>query len=259
MAVVRRLTSLSLVWVAVACGGGSGNNGGGSGNTPSLSVSPGTWTFVAGGAPVDFTATLANAAGTVSWALGGPGSSNPSSGKMTRSMPPATEAASVTWTLTATSGRLTASATLTVNPPPTLTVSGRVTDGVGSAVSGATVAIGSQVGAVGHPRGVGSGCGRHRRGQQPDDGAGAARDDATSGSITAPDHFLITTGTSAPIPVLGTAGVVLPGATVYQWSINAVGPWPSVDAFAGGTGLLPTAGTTSNLSFSSSSRAFTTQ
>jgi hypothetical protein len=80
----------------------------------------------------------------------------------------------------------------------------------------------------------------------------------TTNSSAAPDYFLITTGTSAKIPILGTAGVVFPGATVYQWSIDAIGPWESIDAYAGGPSQLPTGGTVINLSFSASARSFTT-
>jgi len=123
------LTSLSLLCLAVACGGGSGNNdGGGGGNTPSLSISPASSTVIAGGAPVKFTANLANATGTVSWALTGPGSIDPASGNSTSYTPPASVASATTATLTATSGTLTASATIAVLalgcspslPPPSL-------------------------------------------------------------------------------------------------------------------------------------------
>ena len=115
--------------LAVACGGGSGNNNGG-GNNPSLAISPASSTVIAGGSPVNFTATLANTTGTVSWALSGPGSIDPATGDTTSYTPPASVASSTTATLTATSGTLTASATITVNPPPTITVAGTV-EGLG--------------------------------------------------------------------------------------------------------------------------------
>ena len=51
---------------------------------------------------------------------------------------------------------------------------------------------------------------------------------------------------------------MLPPATSYSWAILAVGPWSSVDDFAGGTGLLPTGATTLNESLAGA-RAFTTQ
>ena len=60
------------------------------------------------------------------------------------------------------------------------------------------------------------------------------------------------------IPDLGSLGVVLPPTTSYSWAILAVGPWSSVDDFAGGTGLLPTGATTLNESLAGT-RAFTTQ
>jgi len=509
MSVVRGLGSVSLLCLFMACGGGSGNNtGGGGGNDASLTVLPASSTLIAGGAPLDFTATLVSASGTIAWALSGPGSIDPSSGNVTRYTPPATVASSTTATLTATSGSLTSRATLTVNPPATLTVTGRVVDTVGSLVPGATVSIGSQqattdtagafsisgvtapydaavvvligprttaivfmgltradptliaaplninapdstgtvsgsvtggdplpddsdrsevawgspddpqtitalftenpwsmnfswpglagtsgdvhalqwtpltgiptsykaygvrtgvvlpsggttsgvtiamtspdAGTIGGgvtvpagvnltgktlnidfadgasftvgtessastsfdypvPTGIGSTASVTAQGMSasglgltltqlrgiasgstgnvvglvappvpstPPANATAVTNDThftwtsfvgglhivaiTTNSSAAPDYFLITTGTSAKIPILGTAGVVFPGATVYQWSIDAIGPWESIDAYAGGPSQLPTGGTVINLSFSASARSFTT-
>jgi|KBSMisStaDraftv2_1062788.scaffolds.fasta_scaffold01062_2 hypothetical protein len=144
MSVSRWLASVPLLCLALACGGGSGNNNGDGGNNPSLSISPPSSTVIAGGSPVNFTATLANTTGTVSWALSGPGSIDPATGDTTAYTPPASVASATTATLTATSGSLTASATITVNPPPTITVAGTVVNTSGTGVSGATVAIGSQ-------------------------------------------------------------------------------------------------------------------
>lgn len=145
MSVQRWLTSLTLLSLGLACGGGGGNNGGG-GNTPSLSISPPSANVIAGGSPVNFTATFANTTGSATWNLTGPGSmsvdpSNPNSARYT---PPASVASSTSATLTATSGTLTASATITVNPPPTITVAGKVTDLAKKGVPSATVAIGAQ-------------------------------------------------------------------------------------------------------------------
>jgi hypothetical protein len=145
--VVRWLLSLTLVGLGVACGGGSGNNNGDAGNnTPSLSISPPSTTVIAGGSPVNFTATFANATGTATWSLTGPGSMSvdPSNGNSASYTPPASVVSPTSATLTATSGSLTASATITVNPPPTITVAGKVTDLQKKGLSGATVAIGAQ-------------------------------------------------------------------------------------------------------------------
>ena len=62
--------------------------------------------------------------------------------------------------------------------------------------------------------------------------------DFTWTQLTGGLHFvyLITTGTTGRIPDLGALGVVLPAATSYSWQIIAVGPWASIDDFAGGTG-----------------------
>ena len=143
MSVGRWLASVSVLWLVVGCGGGSGDNNGG-GNNPSLSISPVSSTVIAGGSPVNFTATLANATGPVSWALSGPGSISSTTGDATSYTPPPSVASSTTATLTATAAGLTASATITVNPPPTITVAGTVRDLTRKGISGATVAIGSQ-------------------------------------------------------------------------------------------------------------------
>ncbi|HZJ52960.1 MAG TPA: hypothetical protein VFD38_02385 [Myxococcaceae bacterium] len=143
MSVRRWLASLSVLSLVVGCGGGSGNNNGG-GNNPSLTISPASSTVIAGGSPVNFTATLANATGSVSWALSGPGSINPTTGDATSYTPPASVTSSTTATLTATAAGLTASATITVDPPPTITVAGTVKDLTRKGIAAATVAIGSQ-------------------------------------------------------------------------------------------------------------------
>jgi hypothetical protein len=80
----------------------------------------------------------------VSWALNGPGSINPTTGGNTTYTPPASVASATTATLTATSGTLTASATITVNSPGIITVAGKVKDNFGTGIAGATVLIGSQ-------------------------------------------------------------------------------------------------------------------
>jgi hypothetical protein len=146
MSVQRWLTSLTLLSLVVACGGGSGNNNGGGGNTPSLSITPPSTTVIAGGAPVNFTATFANTTGTATWSLTGPGSINvdASNANSVSYTPPASVASATSATLSATSGTLNASATITVNPPPTITVAGKVIDGAKKPVTGATVAIGAQ-------------------------------------------------------------------------------------------------------------------
>ncbi len=98
-----------------------------------LSVSPTTSTVVVGGAAVPFTATLTNATGTINWAI------NPSVGTLSATTgttvsytPPATIANSTNVTLTASSGTLTATAAITVNPPATIGVSGTAVDSCGN-------------------------------------------------------------------------------------------------------------------------------
>jgi len=142
----RWLTSVSLLCLLIGCGGSgpNNNNNNNGGNTPSLSVSPSTSTVVAGGPPVNFTSALLNASGTVSWALSGPGSIGASTGTSTTYTPPASVGSPTSATLTATSGTLTASATITVNPQGIVTVAGSVKDNDGKGVAGATVLIGSQ-------------------------------------------------------------------------------------------------------------------
>src|SRR5215468_6044793 len=109
MSNARWLTSASLLCLLLGCGGSSGNPDAGNPNpnpspNPSLSVSPTTRTVVAGGSPVNFTSALVDATGTVSWALSGPGSINPTTGSSTSYTPPASVGSPTTATLTATSG-----------------------------------------------------------------------------------------------------------------------------------------------------------
>jgi hypothetical protein len=51
-------------------------------------------------------------------------------------------------------------------------------------------------------------------------------------------YYVVTTGTSATIPNLKAAGLGLPSAGSYQWSVEAFGPFASADAAAGSTGFL---------------------
>ena len=105
-----------------------------------LTVSPTTSTVVVGAAAVPFTATLTNATGTINWAI------NPSVGTLSATTgttvsytPPATIANSTNVTLTASSGTLTATAAITVNPPATIGVSGTAVDGCGNPAPNVTV------------------------------------------------------------------------------------------------------------------------
>lgn len=146
MSNARWLTSISLLCLLVGCGGSSGNPDAGPPppGTPSLTVSPTSKTVIAGGSPISFSSTLLNATGTVSWALSGPGSINPATGSSTTYTPPASVGASTSATLTATSGTLTASATITINAPAIITVAGSVKDIFGIGLAGVTVVVGGQ-------------------------------------------------------------------------------------------------------------------
>lgn len=108
---------------------------------PSLSVDPPSATVVAGGEAVTFTATLAGASDTVTWSLAGEGSLSDASGATTSYTPPASVAAEATATLTATAGALSRAATITIQPAPTINVSGKVLDLQGAGLSGAQVLI----------------------------------------------------------------------------------------------------------------------
>jgi hypothetical protein len=125
----------------VACGGGGGGGGGGG---PDLSVSPKTQTVTAGGAGITFTATLTGATDTISWTLTGAGGISAATGATTTYTPPATAASSSTATLTATAGSLTDSAVITINPPASITVSGRVLAANGMPIASSSVVIGAQ-------------------------------------------------------------------------------------------------------------------
>ena len=135
----RRVAAAGVLLLCLACGGSGGND-----NNPSLSISPGSTTVTAGGAAVTFTATLNNTTGTVSWNLSGPGSIDPATGATTSYTPPASVASATTATLTANSGSLTSSATITINPPAAITVAGTVIDNQLSKFAGVSVIIGAQ-------------------------------------------------------------------------------------------------------------------
>lgn len=124
--------SVLLVFLA-ACGAGGG--------APTLSISPSSTTVTAGGAPVNFSATLTGASGTINWSLTGPGSLSATSGTSTAYTPPASVASATSATLTATSGSLTATASITINPPPTITVAGKVVGINNQPVNGVPVVI----------------------------------------------------------------------------------------------------------------------
>ncbi|MFO7545470.1 MAG: hypothetical protein R6W77_08250, partial [Trueperaceae bacterium] len=112
--------------------------------TPSLTVSPAAVSVTAGGAAQTFTATLQNATDTIFWSLSGNGSLSTNTGPSTNYTPPAAVAAVENATLTATAGTLTASASITIDPPAapaTITVSGSVLRFNGDPASGINVQI----------------------------------------------------------------------------------------------------------------------
>lgn len=64
---------------------------------------------------------------------------------------------------------------------------------------------------------------------------------ATSQVRSAAAKIVVLTGAStARLPDLTAFGVTLPSQTVIDWSVSGSGPWPSVDALAAGSGLIPT-------------------
>ncbi|HEX2865292.1 MAG TPA: right-handed parallel beta-helix repeat-containing protein [Deinococcales bacterium] len=102
-----------------ACPGGGGGGGG-------LSITPGSQVFTAGDAPVIFTATGSQASSSLTWTLdpATAGTLSGTTGLSVQFTPAATVPAAVTATLTAAGagGNPKATASLTVNPVPTLTV-----------------------------------------------------------------------------------------------------------------------------------------
>jgi hypothetical protein len=94
---------------------------------PTLTVAPTAATVTEGDTtPVNFTATLAGATGTVAWTLTGPGSISATSGTTTSYTAPTSVPSQTTATLTASAAGLTASAAITIAKKPTITVSGTV-------------------------------------------------------------------------------------------------------------------------------------
>jgi hypothetical protein len=88
-----------------------------------LSLTPSSVTVTAGGTQVTFSATLTSSTATITWTLTGSGTLSTTSGASTSYTPPASIAAQETATITARAGGLTATATITINPLVTLSVS----------------------------------------------------------------------------------------------------------------------------------------
>jgi hypothetical protein len=113
--------------------------------TPTLVISPPSASLTAGSGTQAFTATLTNATGTVSWVITpNTGTLSAATGTTTTYTPPATVASATAVTLTATAAGLNATAAITVNPvagPTTITVAGKVSDGTGTPVSGASLLL----------------------------------------------------------------------------------------------------------------------
>jgi hypothetical protein len=131
--------------LSMACGGSSSGGGGGG---PTLAITPKPAPAVtAGGSGNGFTATLTGATDTINWTLTpstGRGSISPATGVNTTYTPPASVASATTVTLTATAGTLTDSVTITINPPATITVTGKVVASNGLPVANSPVVIGTQ-------------------------------------------------------------------------------------------------------------------
>jgi len=88
-------------------------------NVVTLAVAPGpTQSVTAGGAAVNFTATLTGSSATITWSLTGPGSIAPSQGATTSYTPPATAATATTATLAASAAGQTATVTINIAPSP---------------------------------------------------------------------------------------------------------------------------------------------
>jgi hypothetical protein len=111
----------TLLTLALGC------TSGGSSQTARIALSPVSLVVTAGAGPTTFSATLTGSPDTIVWSLVGPGSFSPSTGATTSYMPPVGVQSPGTATLSAASGvGLSASATITVNPRPPITVAGRV-------------------------------------------------------------------------------------------------------------------------------------
>jgi hypothetical protein len=213
-----RSLGLGFLVVVVALSGCSGDGdggGGGGGQTPAIAVAPKTATCTAGetctggGATVTFTATLSGGAtGTVTWTLdpAGVGSLSTTTGATTSYTPPDTVAATTVVTVTASTGTLNDSATVTVQPQtPGITVAPKTATRTagGPAVAFTATLSGGATGPVTwtlDPAGVGS-------------------LSATTGAATAytpPD----TVGSTTTVTVTATAGLLSDSATV---TVNPAG------------------------------------
>lgn len=134
----RRASVLALLCL-VACGGGGGAG------QPTLTLSPQTATAVLGGPAVTFTARLSGSSSAISWTLSGPGSIAPSGGSTAAYTPPPFGGTALTATVTASAGSgLSASATVHVEVPAAIDVSGRVIGSDLVPIAGVNVSIGAR-------------------------------------------------------------------------------------------------------------------
>ena len=90
---------------------------------PTLSLSPSSGSFIAGAAGTAFTATSLGSTEALAWTLTGPGTLSSTTGKTVTYTPPSSVSKTETATLTVRAGSLSQSATLTITPQPTLTIS----------------------------------------------------------------------------------------------------------------------------------------
>lgn len=113
-------------------------------DAPLLTVSPKTATLTAGGAKATFTATLKNATGDIAWKLSPElGTLSAKTGASVDYTPPPSVDKETAVTLTATSGSLSDSATITVKPGAStgITVNGKVSDIGGTGLANIPVRI----------------------------------------------------------------------------------------------------------------------
>ena len=135
----RSASALTLLCL-VACGSGGGGAG-----QPTLTLSPQTATAILGGPAVTFTASLSGSSNPISWTLSGPGSIAPSGGSTAAYTPPPFGGTAMTATVTASAGSgLSASATVHVDVPAAIDVSGRVIGSDLVPIAGVNVTIGAK-------------------------------------------------------------------------------------------------------------------
>jgi len=138
----RHLLALFVAPLLAGCGGGKGAGTPAIPSvTPTVVVSPASVELLAGGSPVEFTASVTGSGAPITWSLDGPGKLSATSGPAVLYTPPDAVAAMVQVEVTAASGGGSGSARILLGRPAPVTVTGVILDPFGNPAPDITVSV----------------------------------------------------------------------------------------------------------------------